>query len=75
MPRVQTPFGRQRELLDSALDKLRKYAYDPEWKTTPGYELRVSSSIEGARAAFGNLLEMVLPKKQPEEKPTLKKAE
>lgn len=68
--RVQTPFSRQREILDSALDKLRKYAQDPEWKDLPNYEQRITNSVEGARAAFGNLLEMVLPKKA-----NLKKAE
>lgn len=59
MAKVQTPFSKQRELLDDCLDKLRKYAQDPEWRELPNYEQRVRSSIEGARAAFGNILQMV----------------
>lgn len=64
MPRVQGPFSRAREILDSSLDKLKKYAEDSEWKTTTGYEQRVMQSIEGARAAFSNILEMVVPKQE-----------
>lgn len=57
--RQASPFSKQRELLDDALDKLRKYATDPEWQDLPGYEGRVSKNIEAARAAFGNILNML----------------
>ena len=63
MAKVKTPFSTQREMLDSALDKLRKYATDPEWKELPNYEQRVRESVEAARAAFGNILVMVTGKK------------
>ena len=62
MPREQTPFGRHKEMLDDCLDKLKKYANDPEWKDLPGYDQRVQKNIEGARAAFSNLLNLVMPK-------------
>lgn len=59
MARQATAFGKQRELLDTCLDNLRKYANDKEWRTVPNYQERIAASVTGARAAFGNILEML----------------